>query len=112
VRGVSITALTRRLEALEALAGEGGGCERCRGTLVVVRDAVSGKLWSASWNGKRISEEDLREREVETECPRCGARIEPGEGTVIEVGGRGPHATTRGGVCGREHQSQDPPPRR
>jgi hypothetical protein len=36
------SALQRRLEALEDAYGGGRGCDRCRGTLVIVEDAITG----------------------------------------------------------------------
>jgi hypothetical protein len=78
--------LERRVEALEAAAGgDGGGCDRCRGLLVVVSDAISGEFHSASWNGEALSEEEVHERDTETKCPKCGARIEPAQ--IIRIGG-------------------------
>jgi hypothetical protein len=81
------SALQRRLEALEDAYG-GGGCDRCRGTLVIVENAVSGAFHGASWNGEDISKEELRERQSERECPRCGRKIDPSEVPEIRVGGR------------------------
>ena len=82
-RGGMTSALERRLEALEDAYGGGGGCERCRGTLVIVEDAISGALHSASWNGEEITKEELHRYQTERECPRCGRRIDPGE--VLEI---------------------------
>ena len=81
--------LGRRVEALEAAtgAGGGGGCERCVGLLITVHETPSGELRSAKWNGRAITEEDLTERETETECPRCGREIDQEAGPVIHVGG-------------------------
>ena len=79
--------LERRVEALEAAGGDGGGCDRCRGLLVTVHNCVSGEFHSARWNGEAITEEELAERETETECPRCGRKIGPDEATVINIGG-------------------------
>jgi hypothetical protein len=83
------TTLERRLEALEAATDTdgGGGCERCVGVLTSVYETPSGALVSAEWNGQALTEEELSERETETECPRCGRRIDPEEGTLIKVGG-------------------------
>jgi hypothetical protein len=81
--------LERRLEALEDAYGGGGGCDRCRGMLVTVHDAITGRLDSAELNGEEITEEELREYEAERECPRCGRRIDPDEEVVIQVGGDG-----------------------
>jgi hypothetical protein len=81
------TTLERRVETLEASTGGGGGCDRCRGVLVVVSDAITGEFHSASWGGEALSEEEAHERLAETKCPKCGARIDPGE--VITVGGLG-----------------------
>ena len=80
------SALERRLEALEAATGGDGGCDRCRGTLVVVADAMSGAFHSASWNGGDITEEEVHEHRTERECPRCGRRIDPSESREIRVG--------------------------
>ncbi len=80
--------LERRVEALEAAGGgDGGGCDRCVGTLVIVEDAISGEFHSASWNGEPLDEAELHEREAETKCPKCGRRIDPDETTTIAVGG-------------------------
>ncbi len=84
-----VRVLERRVEILEAAAGgDGGGCERCRGLLTVVRHVTTGELHSARWNGEEVSEEEVREREVETKCPRCGRGLDPGETSVIRVGGQ------------------------
>jgi hypothetical protein len=87
-RLMSASALERRVEALEAATGAGGGCERCVGTLIIVGNALNDTFVSASWNGEPIGEEELLERQAERECPRCGRRIDPGEASEIEVGGR------------------------
>lgn len=79
--------LERRLVALEAAAGGDGGCDRYRGVLVVVSDAITGEDCTASWNGKALSEDELAERKVETRCPKCGRGLDPGEYPVIKVGG-------------------------
>jgi hypothetical protein len=81
--------LERRVEALEASTGGAGGCERCRGTLVIVSDAITAEFHSASWCGEALSEEEAHERTTETKCPKCGARIDPDETPVIRVGGLG-----------------------
>ncbi len=83
------SALERRLEALEAATGGGGdeGCDRCCGLLVTVHDAITGRFDSAEWNGEEITEEELRERETERECPRCGRKIDPDEEIELNVGG-------------------------
>jgi hypothetical protein len=83
------SALQRRLEALEDAygGGGGGGCDRCCGWLVAVHDVITGRLHSVEWNGEEISEEELRERETERECPRCGRKIDPDEEIEINVGG-------------------------
>ncbi len=79
-----VRVLERRVEILEVAAGgAGGGCERCRGLLTVVRNATTGELHSARWNGEEVSEEEVREREVETKCPQCGRGLDPGETSVI-----------------------------
>ncbi len=80
--------LGRRVEALEAATdAAGGGCERCVGVLTSVHGTPSGEFGSAAWNGQAITEEELAEREAETECPRCGRGIDPDAATVIRVGG-------------------------
>jgi hypothetical protein len=81
-------ALQTRVKRLEAVGGDGGGCDRCRGTLLVVSDAISGEFHSASWNGEPLDEVELDERQVETRCPKCCRRIDPDETTTITVGGR------------------------
>jgi hypothetical protein len=83
------TSLERRVEALEAAtaAHGGGGCERCVGVLTSVHETPSGGFGSAEWNGQAITEEELAEREAETECPRCGRRLDQDAATVIRVGG-------------------------
>ncbi len=83
------TSLETRVEALEAAtdADGGGGCERCVGVLTSVHETPSGDFVSAEWNGQAITEEELSEREAETECPRCGRGIDPDAATVIRVGG-------------------------
>ena len=86
---MSGSTLARRVEALEAATGgEGGGCDRCRGTLLVVSDAITGEFHSARWNGETLDRSELEERQAETNCPKCGRRIDPDEETVIGVGGR------------------------
>lgn len=84
---MSTSALERRVEALEASTGDGGGCERCRGLLVVVSNVITGEFHSASWHGEALSEEETRERRTEIRCPRCGRKLEPDEAPVIRVGG-------------------------
>ena len=80
--------LERRVETLEAAAGVGGGgCDRCIGVLTTVHETPSGEFSSAEWNGEAISEEELAQRETQTECPRCGRKIGPAEATVIYLGG-------------------------
>jgi ssDNA-binding Zn-finger/Zn-ribbon topoisomerase 1 len=77
----------RRLEDASG-GGDGGGCDRCRGTLIIVSDANSGEFHSASWNGEPLSEQEAREHETERKCPRCGRRIGLDEASEIRVGGR------------------------
>jgi hypothetical protein len=80
--------LERRLEALEAATDtDGGGCDRCVGVLSTVHVTPSGEFSSSEWNGEAITEEELSVRETETECPRCGRKIDPDEATVIRIGG-------------------------
>ena len=83
---MSTSALERRVEALEATSGDGGGCERCVGTLVVVSNVVTSAFHSASWRGESITEEEAREHHTERECPRCGRELDPDEAPVIKVG--------------------------
>jgi hypothetical protein len=78
-----------RLEALEASAGSGGGCDRGRGLLVTVRHAITGEHHSATWNGEAISEGELLERRAEAKSPRCGRELKPDEAPVIRLGGLG-----------------------
>ena len=85
---MSTSTLERRVEALEDASGRGGGCDRCRGTLIVVEDAISGALKRARWNGEEITGEELHQRQTERECPRCGRKIEASENVEIRVGGR------------------------
>jgi hypothetical protein len=84
---MSASALERRVESLEASGGDGGGCDRCRGVLVIVSNAMTGEFHSASWRGEALSEDETRERRAETRCPKCGARMDPDEAPVIKVGG-------------------------
>jgi hypothetical protein len=82
--------LGRRVEALEAAPGAdggGGGCGRCVGVLTSINETPSGDFGSAEWNGQAITEEELAERETETECPRCRREIDQDGVTVIRVGG-------------------------
>jgi predicted ATPase len=80
--------LEKRISVLEDASGGGGGCDRCRGTLVVVEDAVTGAFHRASCNGAELTEEELHDRKAERECPRCGRRIDPTEALEIRVGGQ------------------------
>jgi hypothetical protein len=83
-----MSAMERRVRCLEAaLGGDGGGCHGCCGTLIVVRDALTGEIRSASWNGEPLSEEALRERQTERECPLCGRKLDSEPTPVIEVAG-------------------------
>jgi hypothetical protein len=84
---MSASALERRVEALEASGGDGGGCDRCSGVLVIVSNAITGEFHSARWRGEALSEDEARERQTETRCPKCGRRIEPDAAPVIRVGG-------------------------
>ncbi len=82
------TSLQTRVRRLEAAAGgDGGGCGRCRGMLVVVRNATTGEFHSAHWNGEDISEEEVSKRQAERRCPRCGRKLDPENSSVIKVGG-------------------------
>ena len=82
------SALERRVEALEAATGGGGGCPRCVGTMTIVSDAVSERFHSTSWNGEPLDQSELEERQAETKCPKCGRRINPAEQEEIKIGGR------------------------
>jgi hypothetical protein len=82
-----MSALEKRVRRLEAAdGGDGRGCDRCLGIMIVVSDALSGELRSASWNGEPLIEEALRERQTERECPLCGRKLDPEQAPVIEVG--------------------------
>jgi hypothetical protein len=82
-----VSVLEKRVEALEnASDGGGGGCERCRGLLTIVR-RITGEIHSATWNGGEASEEEVLERQEERRCPRCGRELDPDETPVIRVGG-------------------------
>ena len=84
------TSLQMRVKRLEdASGGDGGGCDRCRGTLLVVSNAITGELHSASWNGEPLDRSELEEQQTETKCPKCGRKIDPDEATEIRIGGRG-----------------------
>jgi hypothetical protein len=78
--------LERRVEALESASG-GGGCERCRGVLVVVSDAMTGEFRSARRRGEDLTEAEYHELRAETRCPKCGTRIDLDAAPVIMVGG-------------------------
>ena len=84
---MATTAIERRVARLEESIGGGWGCDRCIGVLTTVHVTPSGEFASAEWNGSAISEEELAERETETQCPRCGRKIDPDEATVIDIGG-------------------------
>ncbi len=79
--------LAKRVEVLEATVGVGGGCERCRGVLVVVSNAITGEFHSARWRGEALREEETRRRRAKPKCPKCGRKLEPDEAPVIRVGG-------------------------
>jgi len=85
-----MAAVEQRLKRLEESGGSDGGdgCPRCRGTLVSIRDAVSGELHRASWNGDEISPQELDERSTEERCPRCGRDMSGDVSPVITIGGR------------------------
>jgi hypothetical protein len=86
---MSTSSLAKRVEGLEAATGgDGGGCERCRGMLIVVSNVITGEFHSARWKGEDISEEDADERQTERRCPRCGRKLEPENSSIIKVGGR------------------------
>jgi hypothetical protein len=89
---VSAQGLERRVEALEAAGGDGGGCERCSGVLVVVSNAVTREFHSATWNGEGMSEVEAREHERRRECPGCGRRLDAEDTPVIWVGGLRGHS--------------------
>ena len=83
---MATTAIERRVARLEESIG-GGGCDRCIGVLTTVHVTPSGEFSSAVWSGEAITEEEFAVRETETECPRCGRKIDPDEATVIDIGG-------------------------
>jgi len=80
--------LKTRVRRLEEAGGGDEGCPRCVGTLIVVGNALNDRFHSASWNGEPLSEEELRERQTEAKCPRCGRKKDPDERAEIKVGGR------------------------
>jgi hypothetical protein len=82
-----VIALRQRVEVLEAATGGDGGCGRCRGLLITVRNVITGEFHSATWNGGEVSEEEVLERQEERRCPRCGRELDPDETPVIRVGG-------------------------
>ncbi len=83
-----MSVLEKRVETLEAAAaGDGGGCERCQGVLVVVKDTTIGALHSARWNGETLTEDELGERQTEAKCPRCGRDLSADAEMVIKLGG-------------------------
>ena len=82
------SSLEKRVESLEATTGGDGGCDRCRGMLVVVSNAVTGEFHSARWNGEDISEEEASEHQAERRCPRCGSKLDPESSSVIRLRGR------------------------
>jgi len=82
-----MSVLEKRLEVLEAASGGHGGCERCRGLLVTVSQAITGEFHSATWNGVAVSEEEVSERRTEARCLQCGRKIDHDETRVIKVGG-------------------------
>ena len=80
--------IERRVAALEASEAADDGCPRCRGTLLTIRDAITGELHRASWNGAAISEAGLEERRTEVRCSRCGRDLTASGGSpVITLGG-------------------------
>jgi hypothetical protein len=84
-----VSALETRVRRLEvATGGGGGGCDRCRGTLIVVSDAITAEFHSARWNGKPLDEHEASEHQTERECPKCGRRIDPNKAAKIRIGGR------------------------
>jgi|SRR5215216_155651 len=107
--------LERQVALLERDGG-GDGCPRCRGTIYTLRDAVTKEFVSASFfsektfkktsaqkgivgrvkaSMKLISEDELEERETETECPKCGRTIGPDEAVEINIGGVPPSSSKR-----------------
>jgi hypothetical protein len=79
--------LQRRVEALETVGGEDGGCDRCCGLLTTVSDAITGELHCARWNGETFSEEEVPKLRTGIRCPRCARKLDPDESPVIQVGG-------------------------
>ena len=47
----------------------------------------SRRLHTSELNREEITRAELRERQAERECPRCGRKIDPEEATQIKVGG-------------------------
>jgi hypothetical protein len=76
----------RRLTLLEGRLGP-GGCRRCQGTLVVIRDAITQERVSARWNRKDLPQEEAAEREGWEKCPQCGRHL--GGDPQVTIGGRG-----------------------
>jgi hypothetical protein len=103
--------IERRVATLEALSGDGGdGCPRCRGTLLTIRDAITGELHRASWNGGEISPQELGQRRTETRCPRCGRDLTADDSPVITMGGprtggAGPSRDKMPGECRRKGEA-------
>jgi hypothetical protein len=82
-----VSVLEKRVADLEAASGgDSGGCERCRGVLTVIRSIATGALYSASWNGQSLSDEELGERHTEFQCPKCGRDLSREQETVINIG--------------------------
>jgi hypothetical protein len=82
------TTLGQRLAQLEASwSGDDAGCDRCLGTMLILSDAISGAFCGAERNGEAITEDELQERETETECPNCGRKFHPDELVEIVIGG-------------------------
>ena len=78
--------LQTRVARLEDASGGDEGCPRCVGATVII-NYHRGNFIQASWNGEEITEGELRERQAERECPRCGRRIDPDEEMEISIGG-------------------------
>ena len=84
-----MSVLEKRVETLEAAtAVVSAGCEPCSGVLVVVKDAITGALHPACWNGEALTEDELGERQTEAKSPKCGRDLSEDVETVIMVGGK------------------------
>lgn len=80
-----------KLEQQTVNPSEDGGssaCPRCTATLIVIRDAITEKVFSAkALPGGELSPEELHERETEEYCARCGRARDSSWSSVIKIGG-------------------------